>query len=357
MLDAEGKLWITDFGLARVDGDHGLTMTGDIMGTLRYMSPEQALGQNASVDERSDVYSLGVTLYEMLTLQPIYPSANRNELLQMRAQHEPTPLRQLNNAISADLETIIHKAIAKEPADRYATAQELADDLRRYLNGEPIHARRPSVATRIVKWVGRNRSLALSFAAAFIGGIVAAAIVVVVKDRDGNVISRSSYPDGHAVTVETDNAARPPAVSGHNTPAPNSLNGLLPDPPALPGIGRWQIVSRNVTMTPRSSRSHFAWSPDGRYLALPDGGNLRVYEVPSFELKTIFCGQTGTLTKVDWSPNGKLIASAASDGTVRIWDFETGTPNAVLFGNAKEVLAVKWHPDGERLVSGNLGGN
>ena len=117
------------------------------------MSPEQALGQTASVDKRSDVYSLGVTLYEMLTLQPIYPSANRNELLQMRAQHEPTPLRQLNKAISADLETIVHKAIAKEPVDRYDTAQEFADDLRRYLNGEAIHARRPSVATRIVKWV------------------------------------------------------------------------------------------------------------------------------------------------------------------------------------------------------------
>ncbi|TWU08791.1 Serine/threonine-protein kinase PknB [Symmachiella macrocystis] len=358
MLDAGGKLWVTDFGLARIEGDAGLTTTGDVMGTLRYMSPEQATGQNDAVDRRSDLYSLGVTLYEMLSLSPVYPSAARNELLQKGLEEEPSPLRQVNNAIPADLETIIHKAIAKEPADRYATAQEFADDLRRYLNGEPIHARRPSVATRISKWAQRNRTLALSFAAAFIGGIVAAAIVVVVKDRDGNVISQTTYPDGHAVTIENENTVRPPEISRRETPSPEPFAGLLPDPPALPGIARWQIVNRHVTGTPNNILGHFAWSPDGRYIAVPTDEVLRVYEFPSFELKRIFCGHTDGLTKVDWSPNGKLLATASNDDTVRIWDFETGTPSITLFGNACDVRTVKWHPnDGKRLVSGNVAGN
>ncbi|MEO2034091.1 MAG: serine/threonine-protein kinase [Planctomycetaceae bacterium] len=140
MLDAGGKLWIADFGLAHIEGAAGLTMTGDIVGTLRYMSPEQATASNNVVDCRSDVYSLGVTLYEMLSLTPIFPEADRHELLLKRQQEEPVPLRQVNHAIPADLETIIHKAIAREPDERYDTAKDLADDLQRYLNGEPIHA-------------------------------------------------------------------------------------------------------------------------------------------------------------------------------------------------------------------------
>ena len=116
------------------------------MGTLRYMSPEQALGERDGVDQRSDVYSLGVTLYEMLSLTPIYPTTNRHELLQKRQQEEPTPLRQVNPAIPVDLETIVHKAIAREPTDRYTTAQKLADDLRRFLNHEPIQARRATLS-------------------------------------------------------------------------------------------------------------------------------------------------------------------------------------------------------------------
>src|SRR6516225_8210030 len=117
-------------------------MTGDLLGTLRYMSPEQALAKRVPVDHRTDVYSLGVTLYELLTLRPAFDGKDRAEILRKLESDEPTPLRKLNASVPQDLETIIHKALAKEPSDRFATAKDLADDLRDFLEDRPIRARR-----------------------------------------------------------------------------------------------------------------------------------------------------------------------------------------------------------------------
>src|SRR5262249_4661674 len=117
------RLWITDFGLAHCQSQAGLTMTGDLVGTLRYMSPEQALAKRVLVDHRTDVYSLGATLYELLTLEPAFNGSDRQELLRQIAFEEPKAPRRLNRAIPIELETIILKALEKNPADRYATAQ------------------------------------------------------------------------------------------------------------------------------------------------------------------------------------------------------------------------------------------
>jgi serine/threonine protein kinase/tetratricopeptide (TPR) repeat protein len=164
LLDTRGKLWVTDFGLAQVQAEAGLTLTltGDVLGTLRYMSPEQALGRRALVDHRSDIYSLGVTLYELLTLRPAVGGSDRQEILRRIAFEETPGLRRLNPAVPRELETIVLKAMAKEPEGRYATAQELADDLTRFLEHRPIQARRPSVAERAAKWARRHIAVVAS---------------------------------------------------------------------------------------------------------------------------------------------------------------------------------------------------
>jgi serine/threonine protein kinase len=159
LLDAKGNVWVTDFGLAQVAADLSLTQTGEVVGTLRYMSPEQAAGQRVLVDQRTDIYSLGATLYEFLTLEPIFSGQDRRTLLHQILNEEPRPLRQVNRSIPFELETIILKAVAKAPEDRYATAGEMADDLRRFLDEQPILARRPSLAERARKWMRRHPSL------------------------------------------------------------------------------------------------------------------------------------------------------------------------------------------------------
>ena len=149
MLDVQGNLWVTDFGLARLQDDAGLTITGDLLGTLRYMSPEQALAKRGYLDHRTDIYSLGATLYELVTLRPAIDGQDRQEVLRKIAQDEPTPPRRLNPSIPRELETILLKAMNKEPESRYATAQELADDLRRFLEDKPIKAKRPSLVEQV----------------------------------------------------------------------------------------------------------------------------------------------------------------------------------------------------------------
>jgi WD40 repeat protein/tetratricopeptide (TPR) repeat protein len=172
MLDVRGNLWVTDFGLAHMQSDTRLTMTGDLVGTLRYMSPEQALAQRVVVDPRTDVYSLGATLYELLTLRPVFAGSDRQELLRQIAFDEPQAPRRINRAIPNELETIVLKALAKNPAERYTTAQELADDLGRFLRDEAIRARRPTLVQQVRRWARRHRPVVASLAS------VAALLVV-----------------------------------------------------------------------------------------------------------------------------------------------------------------------------------
>jgi tetratricopeptide (TPR) repeat protein len=171
LLDVHSHLWITDFGLAhyRTNNATALTMPGDVLGTIRYMSPEQVAGKTTMVDHRADIYSLGATLFELLSLEPVFTYKERYRLMQSIEMDEPRPLHLLNPAVPKDLETIVLKAMAKDPVNRYASSRALADDLRRFLENRTIEARRPSVGERLTKWSRRHRTI-----------VNAAAVVLVV---------------------------------------------------------------------------------------------------------------------------------------------------------------------------------
>ena len=170
LLDNYGNVWVADFGLAKTAEADDLTHTGDILGTIRYMAPERFSGR---CDARSDVYSLGLTLYELVALRPAYEASDRHALIERVLHEEPERLRKLAPKVPRDLETIIAKASAKDPAGRYATAAALADDLRRFVEDRPIQARRVSAVERLVRWCRRNKVLAATI------GLAGAALVVV----------------------------------------------------------------------------------------------------------------------------------------------------------------------------------
>ena len=157
LLDLEGNVWVADFGLAKTDDQDDLTHTGDVLGTLRYMPPEAFEGR---FDARGDVYSLGLSLYELLALRPAFDERERNQLIKQVTTGEPPRLRKFRRDVPRDLETIVEKAIDRDPARRYATAAELAADLERFLADESIQARRPSLAERGWRWSRRNPAVA-----------------------------------------------------------------------------------------------------------------------------------------------------------------------------------------------------
>ncbi len=156
LIDLRGELWVADFGMAVVQGDAELTASGDLPGTLRYMSPEQARGQRALIDRRTDLYSLGATLYELLGLRPAVVGTDHQEILRRIVEEEPTPLRKLNPAVPFDLATIVSKLMSKDASNRYETARHLAEDLTRYLDGRPILARRVGPLVRSWRWCRRK---------------------------------------------------------------------------------------------------------------------------------------------------------------------------------------------------------
>lgn len=172
LVDGDGKLWVTDFGLARCRQNDGLTRTGDVLGTMRYMSPEQALGRGTLVDHRSDIFSLGVTLYELATHHHPAGDVTDAQLMLDRRRFSSKPLRHWNRHIPIDFQTIVLKSIAEFPSERYGSARELADDLNRFLDGKPIHASPPSLATLAGKWILRHRRVVYAAAAVMVLALV-----------------------------------------------------------------------------------------------------------------------------------------------------------------------------------------
>jgi Spy/CpxP family protein refolding chaperone len=195
LIDMRGNLWITDFGLVHFHEGQSLTETGDLVGTVRYMSPEQASGQRVVLDHRTDVYSLGATFYELITLQPVFSGAARHAILHQVLNNEPRSPRVVDPAIPREMETIVLKCLSKSPADRYASAQELADDLHRFLCDEPIRAQPPSLLDRLRKWSRRHPSLIAS-------GVLVMFIVLVVSLVSNALVTQANNRTKAALAQE-----------------------------------------------------------------------------------------------------------------------------------------------------------
>ncbi len=183
LVDEHEVAWLTDFGLAKVMGRDDLTNSGDVVGTLRYLAPEALRGE---ADHRADIYSLGLTLYELLTLQLPFGDRSPSELVRCVTEEQPIRPRKVDASIPRDLETIILKATARDPGHRYATAGDLAADLRWFIEGRPILARRASPPERLVRWCQRNKGLAAALgvaAVAFLFALVATLVGYVTTSR------------------------------------------------------------------------------------------------------------------------------------------------------------------------------
>ena len=203
--------------------DVNLTHSGDLVGTLKYMPPERFQGQS---DARSDVYSLGLTLYELLARRPAYADTTPQQIIHFITHNDPTPLRRVATTVPADLETIILKAAARDPGHRYQTAAELADDLRRFLDDRPILARRTTRAEQAWRWCRRNPALATATAVRRCA-TVAITVVSVIASVNTAAASREVAAANHDMekALVAEKAQREQAER-RSTLALDALNGI-----------------------------------------------------------------------------------------------------------------------------------
>jgi WD40 repeat protein/serine/threonine protein kinase len=401
LLDGQGTVWITDFGLAKAEGTEELTHTGDIVGTLRFMAPERFEGKSLP---QSDVYALGLTLYELLTLQPAFDAATRAGLIDQVMHQPPVPPRQRDRRIPRDLETVVLKCLAKLPQERYASAEALAEDLRRFLADRPIRARRVTPLEQGWRWCRRNPVVAgltglvaLLLVAITVGAVFWAVDATEKKaeaDRAADIAWADRYI-AHMNLLASDWATsnsdrirdildlyrRPPpgrqdvrgwewyhlegqghqelrTFTEHTKPIISVT--FSPDGKQLASasgdgtVRVWDAATGNVRRIlhhPIGVRS-VAFSPDGVWLASACGdGLVRLWDAASGQELRLLKGHTDWLWSVGVSPNGKLLASAGLDNQVKLWDAATGQELRTLAGHRAPVFRVEFHPDGKRVAS------
>jgi WD40 repeat protein/serine/threonine protein kinase/Tfp pilus assembly protein PilF len=367
LLDTQGTVWVTDFGLAKADDQQNLTHTGDILGTLRYMPPEAFEGRS---DARSDVYSLGLTLYEMLAFRPAFEEKERNRLIKQVTQEEPARLGKLNRQVPQDLETIVHKAIDKDPNQRYASAAALAEDLQRFVEDEPIRARRISQAERLWRWCRRNPTVAVLTAAVallLVGGVVVSTLsaVRIAGARDNESEQRRRAEDNAEESRQR--LVRAQVATGAGLMEQGDLHGALPwfaealrldqGDPAREENHRLRLAAT----LQRAPKLVAGWSteagpgravfcPDGRRVAVGGPRGLQIWDAAGGRL----CMEVATdaaVTDFAFSPDGSRVATAGAGKSARVWNLETGQPVTPPLPHGGPVNRVAFRADGGRLVT------
>lgn len=400
LLNHQGQLFVTDFGLARIETDSGLTVTGDLLGTVRYMSPEQASG-NPILDQRTDVYSLGLVLYELLALRPAFNQSDRNLLLREIAEKDPPPPSRFRDGIPKDLETIVLKAIAKQPHLRFASAQEFADDLKRFLEHRPIAARRVGRLERTWRWAYRNRPVALLAATvltvalllAILGPLVAWRQYHLHREVQSHNASLSVMAAYHAwdqgdyqhvkrmLSPIVRSAASEAELSfevrhlwnrvQHGIPQPllkhaQSVEAIAYTPDGsrlMVASGRtlrlWDLASISpVDVADLPARvSSLAVSADGSKVALGYvTGQIELRDSVDLELIAPLSRHIQLIQSVAFSPDGTQLASASDDEFVLLWDVAAvGAEPIVVCQHPVRALGVCFSPDGRLLATSGAG--
>jgi WD40 repeat protein len=397
LLDAAGVIWVTDFGLAKLavdDAEGGLTQTGEFVGTVRYMAPERFQG---ACDARADIYALGLTLYELLLLRPAFQATDRLSVIDQIQHHDPPPPRRLDRRLPRDLETILLKAMERDPNRRYPSAEEMAEDLRRFLAGEPIRARRVTLGERLVKWARRKPAVAGLVAAVILVASLGLAGVIwqwqraLAREAEAKMARLEAVQQRDQVrqvnqTLELtmDHLRRTAYLAQINlaqrywneTNLPRVQELLEQEVPRSAGEPdlrefEWYYLDQLLHADLLTYRGHdgYIWSlafaPDGRRVATAgEDRTVQVWDAGTGQRLREFREHTQAPRCVRFSPDGQRIASSGLDATIRIWDPTTGRVDRVLSGHTahedgpagREPLAVwcvSFHPEGRRLASGS----
>jgi WD40 repeat protein/tRNA A-37 threonylcarbamoyl transferase component Bud32 len=351
LLAADGTPKITDFGLAkRLDAAAGpegadcRTATGAIVGTPSYMAPEQATGLSGQVGPAADVYALGAILYECLTGGPPFRGATVWETLELVCSAEPVPPRRLQPKVPPDLETITLKCLEKDPKKRYASALALAEDLGRFLAGEPIVARPVSAVGRVVKWARRRPAVAALLC-----------LFVLAVAVGFGLVSWQLYETEQARQAEGRERKKAVDAQGRATAEASEAIRARRDEARAKARAQTQLYLSNIPLAQRE------WLAGNAVRAVqllnecpPD---LRGWEWHYLKRQLgssvlTLVGPAQDVTGVAFSPDGKFLATACpSDRAVNVWNAETGTHVRQLLGHADAVTGVAFTPDGTQIVS------